>query len=876
MTPADAGDGESRIQIQITTNPQPPATKYARVRYTVTCTPPAKGTLQINKASIGGTDTFSIDATPAIGPAINYSIPTVGAPNGNGSESKQVDPGTYTISETPPSGWILDSIQCGNGPAGQTAQATVVANQPTTCTVTNRKKASVTIKKQTINGTGAFDFDATTVPAGQGAIAQFTQSTAVNNPSLGQVLSDLVPGTYTFTETPPGGATWLLTDLNCTGTGVSAVSTNGLAGTFTLAPGANATCTYENTKQDRRLGTIIIQKVAAGGDGATPFSFTTTGTGLSGFSLTPPANGPAPIPETFTNLQPGAYSVTETPVPGWTTTVACVDPTGNSTQAGTNVANIDVAAGETVTCTFTNKRQTGSLKVKKVTIGGDGTFAFTATGQPGFNLKNGDTQSFSGLAPGQYTVKEVNLPAGWKLQNVSCTGGGNKQGNGITVDIAGNETVTCTFTNFKQKDERMEEVTKVFINRRVDNLLTHGPDRARMLRRLQPGEPPVSLKDAPPLKLGQSPQAAPGATNFADPFARQSQGLFATEEDDEQPWNRQSASTSPLLSSISSQLSGLGGNGAGGSQSFKFGTSLSEVREAAIAAEAERQKANLAAAGLSFTGQPYVNPYTTMRPGFDLWIEGHVSRYSDGTGGIGRDGTFKLLYVGADYAIAPGILVGALVQIDDTREDVDSVGLAGEVEGTGWMAGPYVGIRLLDNLFLDARAAWGTSSNDIWLADAVAGRRSGSFDTDRWLASANLTGNYQYGAWRLSPQLGIAYGSEAYDTYFNSLGQAVEGSRASIGRLTGGAEVGYRFLLDSGAILEPHVSLTGIWNFDTDDVRIGGVLVQSDETRARIEGGLIYRTPMGFAMRGAVAYDGIGGDDFEAVSGQLWVSVPLN
>jgi outer membrane autotransporter protein len=182
----------------------------------------------------------------------------------------------------------------------------------------------------------------------------------------------------------------------------------------------------------------------------------------------------------------------------------------------------------------------------------------------------------------------------------------------------------------------------------------------------------------------------------------------------------------------------------------------------------------------------------------------------------------------------------------------------------------------LDNLFLDARAAWGTSSNDIWLADAVAGRRSGSFDTDRWLASANLTGNYNYGPWRLSPQLGIAYGSEAYDTYFNNLGQAVEGSRATIGRLTGGAEVGYRVMLDSGAILEPHVSLTGIWNFDTDDVSIGGVLVQSDETRARVEGGLIYRTPTGFAMRGAVAYDGIGGDDFEAVSGQLWVSVPLN
>ena len=49
--------------------------------------------------------------------------------------------------------------------------------------------------------------------------------------------------------------------------------------------------------------------------------------------------------------------------------------------------------------------------------------------------------------------------------------------------LTANETVTCTyFKNDDKADNRTNEETKRFVNRRVDNLLTYGPDRARMLR----------------------------------------------------------------------------------------------------------------------------------------------------------------------------------------------------------------------------------------------------------------------------------------------------------------------------------------------------------------------------------------------------------
>src|SRR5690606_17798422 len=110
--------------------------------------------------------------------------------------------------------------------------------------------------------------------------------------------------------------------------------------------------------------------------------------------------------------------------------------------------------------------------------------------------------------------------------------------------------------------------------------------------------------------------------------------------------------------------------------------------------------------------------------------------------------------------------------------------------------------------------------------------RTGSFDTTRWLATASLTGNWYHGPWRLTPQVGVAYGHEEYDTYRNSLGQTVDGASVSIGRATFATEVGYRFTMSDGTLIEPHLGITGIWNFDSDDLVINGTVVETNGSRA--------------------------------------------
>lgn len=209
-------------------------------------------------------------------------------------------------------------------------------------------------------------------------------------------------------------------------------------------------------------GTIVIVKDTVP-DAAQDFAFTTTG-GLSPatFSLDDDAVGPLVNAQTFNNVAAGSYSVTETAVAGYTNTLSCVDPSGGTTTASAT-ATIDLAPGETVTCTNTNTAQPGSIVIIENTApDGPQDFAFTTTGglSPAtFDLDDDtdgalpNTQTFSNVAAGSYTVSETAV-AGYTT-TLSCTlTGGGMTGTTFptatlttTIDLGPGETATCTFTN---------------------------------------------------------------------------------------------------------------------------------------------------------------------------------------------------------------------------------------------------------------------------------------------------------------------------------------------------------------------------------------------------------------------------------------------
>jgi uncharacterized repeat protein (TIGR01451 family) len=345
-------------------------------------------------------------------------------------------PGSYTVSETVPAGWDLTSATCDNGEAPNSVD--VGPGETVTCTFTNTKRGTIIVEKQTspdgAEGSFTFTGDAAGSIGDDGTIT-------VNN---------LVPGTYTSTEANPApdfdlGAI-VCDDLNSTGN----VGTR--TATFHLEPGETVKCTFTNVQR----GTITIIKNAIPDD-AQDFTFSTTGSGLSGFSLDDDANATLSNTQTFQNVLAGSYSVTEAAVAGWDfTSLECIGAGGSSGTPDGATASITMTAGGSVTCTYTNTKR-GSITIVKDAVPNDAQ-DFSYSGDLGAfaldddaNASLSNSTSFSNLVPGTYHVTEA-ATAGWDLTGLACNdgdGGTTIEGATASIDLDPGQSITCTYVNSK-------------------------------------------------------------------------------------------------------------------------------------------------------------------------------------------------------------------------------------------------------------------------------------------------------------------------------------------------------------------------------------------------------------------------------------------
>jgi hypothetical protein len=188
------------------------------------------------------------------------------------------------------------------------------------------------------------------------------------------------------------------------------------------------------------------------------------------------------------------------------------------------------------------------------------------------------------------------------------------------------------------------------------------------------------------------------------------------------------------------------------------------------------------------------------------------------------------------------------------------------------MVGPYVSTRLTPNLYFDTRFAWGVSDNRV----NPFGLYEDRFATDRWLAHSKLTGNWWWGSFRVTPSAGVTFVQERQHGYTDSLGVLIPGQTVSLGRFTAGPELAYRIVGATGIIYEPHVQVTGSWDFiKPAPTTIGNFIVTNDDLRAQVQGGVMARWPNGYALRVVGQYDGIGSSNFRNYGGQFWLNVPV-
>ena len=337
----------------------------------------------------------------------------------------QLAEGSYTITEENRPGWDAGTPQ---GTCSFTINYPADSGRMYECTFNNTQRGKIVVEKFTDPADSTQEF--TFTPGGWNENEDFPLKDGESFTS-----EPLIPGSgYSVAETVPDG--WDQSSATCNdGSPINAID---------VAPGETVTCTFNNTQR----GKIVVEKFTDPADSTQEFTFTPGGWNEN-------EDFPLKDGESFTSepLIPGSgYSVAETVPDGW-------DQSSATCNDGSPINAIDVAPGETVTCTF-NNTQRGNIIVKKMTDpASDTTTEFTfnpSWSDDNFKLKNKGSEDSGLLEPGAYDVSEINLPTGWDLSKAECDGTGNTPDE---ITLGAGQTVTCTFNNTQRGNIIVKKLT---------------------------------------------------------------------------------------------------------------------------------------------------------------------------------------------------------------------------------------------------------------------------------------------------------------------------------------------------------------------------------------------------------------------------------
>jgi hypothetical protein len=365
-----------------------------------------------------------------------------------------VRPGTYAIVQSDPGeAWDLKSATCDDGSA--VGAVNVAPGEIVTCTFTNIKRGEIVIDETTLPQGHAqgFPFELTGGPDGTQQSFSLTDAAAPHASGL------LRSGTFAVAQTPvPSG--WDLTSATCDdGSEIGAVH---------VAPGETVHCTFAHTLR----GNILVDEITLPSNDPQAFNFTLAG-GPDAVNQSFALTDAAP-PSASGTLRPGTYAVAQA------SAGAAWDLTSTACSDGSAIGAVQLAAGETVTCTFTNTKR-GTIKVDVVTTppADPQTFGFSLTGGPDAisrttTLSDTSASFDSGLSrPGSYAIAAQPTPSGWDLASAACSDASAP----ASIALGPGEDVTCTFTYVKRGTIRVDVTTLPAADPQSFSFaLTGGPD----------------------------------------------------------------------------------------------------------------------------------------------------------------------------------------------------------------------------------------------------------------------------------------------------------------------------------------------------------------------------------------------------------------
>jgi len=561
--------------------------------------------------------------------------------------------------------------------------------------------------------------------------------------------------------------------------------------------------------------------------------------------------------------------------PGATVTQIGGPASGSSFPLGTTTITYRAqdVAGNIVNQSFTvtvAQNPPGQVRFV-IDTGEDGAFVFTSA-TPGFNFTintvGGDGSTTVTAAPGVFNLAFA-LPAGFGILSADCDDTNstlNQDAQTGAINLAANELITCTIVTVDSLTET-SRLVGAFIGARAQLILQNMPDADRRIDRLNGraaspggvsafglnvgrGDLPFDLsfgQDRANFSFSLAGMRAQREQNRGDArAARQAWGDGRYDD-----WTAQPRS----FDFGEPRAAGAGMNPALGGAFDTAGLANnlgSDVTNTGTAAGGETGPT--AGANSSLPG--------SANSSFDLWLEGTYAQFDTSVG----SGDFYMMSGGADWIANTNLLIGFGLQVDWT--DMTGPLANSSIQGTGYLAGPYVTARLREGLFFDGHVAWGQSFNQV----SPFGVYEDDVDAERGYLSAALIGDVREGNWTFRPEGRISYFREETEAYIDSLSVAIPSLEVETGTVTFSPMIRYRHTLASDSTLEPYFALETIYTFrqrNSAAFALGNSAFIGEGARGRFEGGFDFTQPGGMSLGAMGFYDGIGEDDFSSWGAQL-------
>lgn len=223
---------------------------------------------------------------------------------------------------------------------------------------------------------------------------------------------------------------------------------------------------------------------------------------------------------------------------------------------------------------------------------------------------------------------------------------------------------------------------------------------------------------------------------------------------------------------------------------------------------------------------------------------------------------------GIDYRVTDDLIIGLALGGD--RQDGAGKDYGLSLNRNGWFAGPYLGWRLRPTTILDVWAGGGRADQEV----EVPGER-GSYGTDRWFLSANLTEIVDLGFAELRPRLSYQYAKDSAAGFTSTTG--VRYLSDSWAQSLVSASVGIsRPVAVGDGVLRPFMRLGVTYGLDlpvTQGARIDGTTYDVPRWSGQVRAGVAWRVAPGVELGLQAGYLSAFVSDVQAWEGRALLTV---